>query len=102
MQPRDDLGAGAAELVAAVNEQPQCHGGVVDGDAVGIDRVGLAALAGGEHPGAGGQFRRDVKDGLAVGDQALGDVPADTVAARDRPDPVTRWSALGRAGRQGR
>jgi hypothetical protein len=65
------------------------------GDAVGVDRVGLAALAGGEHPGPGRQFRRDVQDGLAVGDQALSDVPADAAAALDRPDPVGVFAASG-------
>ena len=58
------------------------------GDAVRVDRVGLAALAGGEHPHPRGQLRRHVHHGLAVGDQPLGDVPADAVAALDRPDPV--------------
>ena len=58
------------------------------GDAVGVDRVGLAALAGGEHPRPGGQLRRHVHHGLAVGDQALSDVPADAVAALHRPDPL--------------
>jgi hypothetical protein len=48
---------------------------------VGIDGVRLAALAGGERPGAGGQLRRDIDDGFAVGEQPLGDVPADAVAA---------------------
>jgi hypothetical protein len=42
----------------------------------------------GEDPGAGGQFRRDVEHGLAVGDQALGEVSADAVAAFDCPYPV--------------
>ncbi|MEV8518145.1 hypothetical protein [Dactylosporangium sp. NPDC051484] len=34
-----------------------------------------------------------VQDGLAVSDQPLGDVPADAVAAFDRPDPVLVLSA---------
>ena len=63
-------------------------------DAVGVDRVGLAALAGVEHPHLGGQLRRHVEDGFAVGDQALGDVPADAVAAFDGPDPI-RVAAAG-------
>jgi hypothetical protein len=32
VQPGDDLGVGAAELVAAVDQQPQRHRGVVDDD----------------------------------------------------------------------
>ena len=54
----------------------------------GVDRVGLAALAGGEHPHPRRQLRRHIHHRLAVGDQPLGDVPADAVAALDRPDPV--------------
>ena len=60
-----------------------------------VDRVGLAALAGGEHSGSGGQLRRHVKNGFAVGDQALGDVPTDTGAAFDRPDAVGVLTAGG-------
>ena len=58
------------------------------GDAVRVGRVGLTGLGGVEQPGSRGQFRRHVEHGLAVGDQALGDVPADAVAALDRPDPL--------------
>jgi hypothetical protein len=57
-------------------------------DAVSIDRIGFAALTGGEHPSPGGQFRRRVQDGLAVGEQPLRDMPADAVAALDRPVPL--------------
>ena len=62
---------------------------------MGVDRVGLTALAGGEHPGPGGQLRGYVQDGLAVGDQALGDVPADAATTLDRPDPVGMFTAGG-------
>ena len=102
----DDLGAGPAQLVAAVDQQPQRDGGVVGhdlpqaraaqpghGHAVGVDRVGLAALAGVEHPHPRRQLRRHVEHGLAVGDQALGDVPADAGAALHRPDPVRELPA---------
>jgi hypothetical protein len=65
---------------------------------VGVDRVGLAALAGGEDPGPGGQFRGYVQDGLAVGDQALGDVPADAGAAFDGPDAVLMLTTGGEHG----
>ena len=111
VQPVDHVGAGAAELVTAVDQQPQRDRGVVGddlpqtfgaqgdhGDAVGIDRVGLAALAGGEHPRPGRQLRRHVHHGLAVGDQALSDVPADAVAALDRPQPVLVLAAGGEHG----
>jgi hypothetical protein len=36
----------------------------------------------------GGQLRGHVHDGLAVADQALRDVPADAVAALDRPSAL--------------
>jgi hypothetical protein len=106
VDPVDNLGAGAAQLVAAVNQQSQGDGGIVDldpaqsgaaqsghGHAVRVDRVGLAALPGVEDPHPGGQFRRHVQDGLAVGDQPLGDVPPDAGASLDRPDPVRELAA---------
>ena len=40
-------------------------------------------------------FAGHVQDGLAVGDQALGDVPADPGAALHRPDPVRDTAAGG-------
>jgi hypothetical protein len=108
VQPGDDLGARPAELVAAVQQQAHRHGGVIDddlpqtrgaqhdhGDAAGVDRVDLAALAGGEHPGSGGQLRRHLDDGLTIGEQPLGDVPADAVATLHRPDPVGVLTAGG-------
>src|SRR6266545_6369865 len=69
VQPVDQIGAGTSETVAAVDQQPQRHRGVVrgdlaqagaaqrrDGNAVRVDRIGRAALAGGEHrPVAGGR-----------------------------------------------
>ena len=98
MQPVDRLGAGTGQLIAPVDEQPQgdevvvhthlgetrspqchhCHG-------VGVGRVGLAAVAGVEYPSPCGQLRRHVHHGLAVGDQALGHVPADAASALHRP-----------------
>jgi hypothetical protein len=92
----------------AVDEQPQGDGGVVrggpaqtggaqgrNGDDVGIDGVGLAALTGREHPGSRRELRGHVNDSLAVGDQALGHVPADAVAALDRPHAVSVTPAAG-------
>ena len=101
MQPVEHLGPVPAQAVTAIDEQLQCDCGVVDGhlpqsgspqgghgDAVRVGRVGLTGLGGVEQPGSRGHFRRHVEHGLAVGDQALGDVPADAVAALDRPDPL--------------
>jgi hypothetical protein len=45
-------------------------------------------LTGGEHPDPCGQLRWHVHHGLAVGDQALRDVPTDAVAAFYRPNPL--------------
>jgi hypothetical protein len=97
----EQVGAGVSEAVAAVDQQPQRDRHIIDrnlaqslgaqrrhGDAVRVDRVGLAALANGEHPRPSGQLRRYIHVRLAVGDQTLGDVPADAVAALDRPDPL--------------
>jgi hypothetical protein len=63
VQPVDRVGAGAAQDVAAIDKQPQCDRGVINRDlpqplgpqrghrdAVRVDRIGFAALAGGEHP----------------------------------------------------
>ncbi len=55
---------------------------------VRVDGIGFAALAGVEHPRPRRQLRRHVDHGLTIGDQALGEVPADSVAALDRPDAV--------------
>jgi hypothetical protein len=62
---------------------------------VRVDRVGLTTLTGGEHSSAGGQLRRHVHDGFAIGNQALRDVPADAAAALNRPDPVVVPAAGG-------
>jgi hypothetical protein len=48
--------------------------------------VGLAPLSGGEHQRPGGQLRWDIDDLLAVGQQPVGDVSADALAALDQPD----------------
>jgi hypothetical protein len=65
------------------------------GDAAGIDRVGLAALTGGEDSGSGGQLRRHVHDRFIIGDQALSHVAADAAASFDGPDPVRVLAAGG-------
>jgi len=59
-----------------------------EGDGVRVTGVGLAALAGGEHPRSCRQLRRDVHHLLAVRDQSNGDVPADAAASLDGPDPL--------------
>ena len=83
-------------MVSSTTTWSQTGGAQGDhGDAAGIDRVGLAALTGGEHAGPGGQLRGHVHHGFAVGDQALRDVPADTVAALDRPHAVSVPAAGG-------
>jgi hypothetical protein len=108
VQPVDHLGAGAAQLITAVREHAHHHQVLLDlhpdqargpqgdqRDGVRIDRVGLAAVAGGEHPHLRGQLGGHVKDGLAVVDQAVRQVPADAVAALDRPDPVRELTRRG-------
>ena len=50
--------------------------------------IGLAALPRGEHPHPRRQLGRHVHDRLAVGEQPLGQVPADALAALDRPHPL--------------
>jgi hypothetical protein len=95
-------------FAAAIDHQAQRHRRVIDldlaqstatqpghGHAVGINWVGLAALPGVEDPRPRGQLRRHVQDGFAVGHQALGDVPADAIAALDRPDPIRELPAGG-------
>jgi len=97
----DQLRARRAELVTAVDQQPQGDCGVVRDD---LPRAGgyegrrrrccahrrdrSCGLAGVEHPHSGRQFRWHVQDDLAIRDQALSDVPADPSAAFDRPHPV--------------
>jgi hypothetical protein len=48
---------------------------------MGVDRIGLMALAGVEHADPGRQLRWHVQDRFAVGDQTLGEVPTDPGAA---------------------
>lgn len=101
MQLGHHPGVVLAEGAATVDQNPQQgrllivdqraqpgHAGADQRDGVGVGGIGLAALAGGEHPRPGGQLRWDVDDLLAVGEQPVGDVPADALAALDRPDPV--------------
>ena len=102
VQPVEDLRPGPGQLVAAVSQQPKHNQVLVDlqlpqpagaqrhhDDGVRVVRVALAGVAGVEHPDAGGQLRRRVEDPLGM--------PADDVAALDRPDPL-RPAADGREG----
>lgn len=76
------------ELFVADHWPQPTHPGPDQGHGVGVGGVGLAALAGGEDPGPCRELRRHVDDLLAVGQQSHRDVPANAVAALDRPDPV--------------
>jgi hypothetical protein len=60
---------------------------------VGVGGVGLAALAGGEHPRPGGQLRRHIHHDLAIGDQSLREVLTDPIAALHRPYPIREPAA---------
>ncbi len=72
-----------------VDDGPQPgHPGADQSDGVRVGGVGLAPLSRGEHPGPGRELRRDVDDLLALAQQAQGDVPANTGAALDGPDPL--------------
>jgi hypothetical protein len=55
---------------------------------VSVGGIGFAALPGGEHPGAGRQFRWDVDDLLVLTQQTKRYVPADARTALDGPDPL--------------
>jgi hypothetical protein len=62
---------------------------------VRVHRVGLAAVAGGEHPHPRRQLRRHIHHGLPVVHQPVRDVPADPVAALHRPHPIRVHAASG-------
>ena len=71
------------------HDRPQAgHPDPDQGDRVGVGVVGLAALPGGVEPEPCRQLRRHVQHRLGVGDQPLGDVPADPFAALHRPHPL--------------
>ena len=62
--------------------------GCDQGHGVCVGGIGLAALSSGKHPGPGRQFRWDINDLLALAQQTKGNVPADTRASLDGPDPL--------------
>jgi hypothetical protein len=76
-------------VLLVVDDRPQpIHPHRDQRDRLRIVRVGLAALAGVEHPQAGRQLRRYVDHGLASGHEPARDVMADPAAALHRPQPV--------------
>ncbi len=110
MQLGDHPGVVLAEGAATVDQQPQHrqllvvddraqpgHPGADQRDRMRVGRVGLAALTGREHPGAGRQLRRHVDHLLTVGEQPVRDVPADALAALDRPRPLVGTASRTRA-----
>jgi hypothetical protein len=101
VQLADHPGAILTQRTAAVGQDPQHrqllvishraqpgHPGRGQRHRMRVGGVGLAALPGGEHPGARRQLGRHVHDVLAVGDQPQGDVRADALASLDRPGPL--------------
>ncbi len=92
--------------VTAVSQQPQRDGRAVsrnnlqpigaqrdDGHRVSVGGIGLAALAGGEYPRPRRQLRRNIKNGLTVSDQPLGNMPANAAASPGRPHAVREPAA---------
>jgi hypothetical protein len=61
---------------------------LTDGDGVGVGGVGLAALAGVEHPDPRRPSSPGLHDPFAFLDQALGQRTAGAVSALHRPHPV--------------
>jgi hypothetical protein len=102
VQPAQGPGAFGDQVVAAVAEQSQDDGVVLEGDRSqlpvvdgggrhrgGVGQVALAGAAGPEQPGPGGQLGRHIHNRLAGGDQQLGD------AAAQPAGPLHRPAALG-------
>jgi hypothetical protein len=84
VQSAGDLGTGPAQLIAAVSQHAHhdqvllgldlCQAGSAQGgqrDRVLTGLIGLAAVAGGEHPHLRRQLRRHIEHNLAVVDQAV-------------------------------
>jgi hypothetical protein len=53
-----------------------------------VDRIGLAAVAGSEHPHLGRQLRRHIQHRLTVMHEAVREVSTDAVTALDGPYPL--------------
>ena len=81
------------ELLVIDDRAQASHPGGGQRDRVRVGGIGLAALPGGEHPGAGRQLGRHIHDLLTIGQQPVRDVPADALASLDRPAsaPATAW-----------
>ncbi len=59
-----------------------------DRDAASVDAIALAPVPALEHASPGRQSRRNVKDGLADGDELLGQQPPEAAGALDGPDAL--------------
>ena len=111
VQPVDGLGAGPAELVAAVGQHAHHHQVLLDlRPGPGPGRAARPARPSARRPGRScGRCRwrtpapaRTASRGTSSTvspscDQPVRDVPADAVAALDRPDPVRELPRRGRA-----
>ena len=75
------------ELSVIGDQAEPRHPGSGQRNRVRIGHIGLTALPGRKDPGPGRQLRRHVHDLLPGGDQPGRDVPADPLAALDRPGP---------------
>lgn len=108
VQPVHGAASFPGQLVAAVGLQAQdpgvivsCDAGQVEalgsdqGDAAGVDVVGLAAVAGLEQPGPRGEGGGHVDYVLAGSDEALGEQLTEAVGSLDRPAPLRPLSRPG-------
>jgi hypothetical protein len=98
VEPVDGLGAGPGQLVMSIGEQAQllrvisgadlAELGVTHRDhrgGAGVMRVGLVVVARVQQPHPRRERRRDIDDGLAGGDQLLGEQRAEPGRGLDRP-----------------
>ena len=108
MEPVEDAGALAGQVVTAFGQQPQDRGLVLGrhdpqhrivqgdlGDAGRIRGVSLAATAAAEQPGPGGQGGWHVPDLFTGGGQLLGDGSSQPVGALDGEPPYRPPSGPG-------
>jgi hypothetical protein len=70
------------QLLVIDDHAQASHAGRGQRDRVRVAHIGLSALTGGEHPGAGGKLRRHIHDPLSVGKQR-------------QPIPITQHGYLG-------
>jgi hypothetical protein len=76
------------ELLVVDHRSKTRHPGADQSNRVRVGGAGLTTLPGGEHACPCGQLRWDVEDLFTIGEEPVGDVPADAVAAFDGPYPV--------------